>query len=127
MRAHPQPQVVLAELDRVVASIIGDALEDAGMRVVIARSSREAFQRVARRSAPSVIIVPAEATAVADACARALSVNGSVRVLSLSTSPRRADLFELRLLGRDVGRNGVVEAVRAAIGISPTASAITLQ
>jgi len=108
-------RVVLAEMPRMTAAIIRAALTDAGMKVTDEVTAGEALRRAGRDSGATVVILPNAAPGVGEACAGALRANAGLKILLAVTSERRADLLELRLLGTDVGRRGVVEAIRAVV------------
>lgn len=85
------------------------------MTVMEASSYQEAVLLAAGASGVAVIIVPTASTGLVGVYTEALCQNPSIKCLAICVSPRRADLFELRLLGTDVGRDGVVEAIYAAV------------
>jgi DNA-binding NarL/FixJ family response regulator len=108
-------RVVLAGLQPIMAGFIRAALEQTGMSVVETTTCEKALALAAASSGIGVMIVPTHAAGFIGAYSDALGSNPAVRCLTISQSTRRADLFELRLLGADVGPCGVVEAVAAAV------------
>ncbi|MGH8286393.1 MAG: hypothetical protein ACRETT_11580 [Steroidobacteraceae bacterium] len=118
--ANGAVRVVLGELQPIMAAFIRSALERRGMTVVEAATCEKALTLAVESDGIGVMIVPTTAAGFLNAYSDALFRNPTVRCLTVSESPRRADLFELRLVGADVGRYGVVEAVEAAIATPAT-------
>src|SRR5262245_23994771 len=101
-------RVVLTELPSMMVGLMQAALDKSGMSVMRASTYQEAVLLATETPGIGVVIVPTASTGLRDAFADALCRNPSVKCLTVSASPHRADLFELRLLGTDVGRHGVV-------------------
>jgi hypothetical protein len=100
--------------------LIRAALEDTGMEVLEANSYEEALRLGTQADGIAVVIVPTGATGLREKYTMELRRNRAVRCLTLSVSRQHVDLFELRLVGADVGRKGVVEAIQIALaGIVP--------
>src|SRR5262245_5452585 len=95
--------------------LIRAALDGTEMIVIDASTYEDAVRMLGSIEGIGVVIVPTSATGLLDAYTEALCQHPGVKCLTVSASPQRADLFELRLLGTNVGRNDVVEAIRAAI------------
>ena len=64
-----------------------------------------------------VVIVPTESAELAAWGRVLLHSHKRIKILTLSTNADHADLFELRLVGSNVGVQGVVAAVRLAAGV----------
>lgn len=99
----------------MMAVLIRAALDETGMTVMEASTYQDAVLLATGAPGFGVVIVPSASAGLREAYTDALCRNPSVKCLTVSASPQRADLFELRLLGTDVGRHGVVEAIQAAI------------
>jgi hypothetical protein len=108
----------------MMAVFIRQALEQTGMTVVETTTCERALELAAASRGIAVMIVPTSAAGFIGEYSDALGSNPAVRCLTISESPRRADLFELRLIGADVGPYGVVEAVAAAVA-SPVAKRLS--
>ena len=89
------------------------------MTVVEVADYREAIGFVTEHSGIVVVIVPHRSLGLPEAYAEALRRNSGVRFLTIAATADRADLFEVRLLGSDVGRQGVVDAIKVAIASPP--------
>ena len=113
--AEPISVVLASMQESLVAAFVGGALREAGIGVSHAATQEEALVKAAAMPGMTVVIVPRTVPGLAEAYATALRVNPRLRLLVVVTMKERADLLELRLLGRDVGYRGVVEAVRAAV------------
>lgn len=109
-------RVVLAEMPSMVAGIVRGALLEAGIDVVGEFSDEREPASALDRWAADVVIVPTESSGVAQAYHDLLRARPRVKILALTTTAQRADLYELRLLGGNVGLQGVVAAVRSVIG-----------
>ena len=107
--------VVLAGLPSMIAVLIRDALDEFGLAVEEASTYDEAILLSTDAPGISVVIVPTVSTGLHEAYTESLRQNPSLRCLAISPLPQRVDLFELRLIGADVGRQEVVEAIQAAI------------
>src|SRR5262245_55780937 len=100
----------------MIAESIRAALVGSRMTVLEKTYSyQEAVLVAARAEGVGIVIVPTASTGVREAYTEPLCRNPSVRCLTVSVSPEGADLFELRLLGTDVGLRNVVEAIQTAI------------
>ena len=108
-------RVVLAGLPSMMAAIIREAVHNAGMEVVEVADYSEAVRLALEGHGADVVIVPTARTELTEAQGRMLRANPNLKVLTISASAHSADLFELRLLGADVGRSGIVEAIREVI------------
>jgi len=108
-------RVVLAELPSMMAILIRAALDETGIAVEEASTYEQAVLLAASAPGIGVVIVPTASTGLHTAYTEGLLGNPSVRCLTVSAYPQQVDLFELRLLGTDVGRHGVLEAIQLAI------------
>ena len=121
MDHHPpatrsQPiRVVLAEMPGMVAEIIQGALREAGIDVVGELLNGHEPSSALDHWAADVVIVPTDSSGVAHTYHDLLRSYPRVKVLTLTTTAKRADLYELRLLGSNVGLQGVVAAVRSVV------------
>ena len=104
-------RVVLAGLPSMLRILIRAALCETEMIVTEATTYAEAVSMLGSIAGTGVVIVPTAATGLANAYTEAVCQDPHVKCLPVSTSPRRTDLFELRLLGADVGRRDVVDAI----------------
>lgn len=112
----PPVRVVLAELPSIVTAIVRDAVREESIRIVDeVREPAELLEVVTRRRA-DVVIVPNETSGVARRHHELLRRRPGLRILTIAAMHDGADLFELRLLGSNVGRLGVVAAIRRVMG-----------
>jgi hypothetical protein len=109
----PSIRVVLAELPAVVAAIVRDAVTGEGIRIVAEVGGRSDLSEVVTRREAQVMIVPADASGVARHYHDLLRRSPDLKILTVAAVEHSADLYELRLLGTNVGRRGVVAAIRA--------------
>jgi hypothetical protein len=108
-------RVVLAELPAVVAAIVRDAVTGEDIRIVAEVGGRSDLSDVVARGRAQVMIVPTEASGVARHYHDLLRRSPDLKILTIAAVAHSADLYELRLLGTNVGRRGVVSAIRAVI------------
>jgi hypothetical protein len=105
-------RVALGEMPMVVAEIVRQALVDADIDVFALNQELSSKEN---EPAADVVILPGERGAIPAQCQRLLARGARTRVLTLMTDAERADLYELRLVGSNVGVEGVVAAVRAVV------------
>lgn len=97
----------------MAARFVGNALRQNGMRVIDAsREPREGILLGGGGIGPDVLVVGARSTRESEAYVQALRSNPNLKILTLASSSRGVNAFEIRLLHADVGPAGVVEAVR---------------
>ena len=106
---RPRIRVVLGDMPLVVAAMVRRALTDADIDV----SALTRDPPGSNAEEPDVVILPGERRKIPSACQTLLERGARTRVLTLMTDPEQADLYELRLVGSNVGLEGVVAAVRA--------------
>jgi len=87
-------------------------LDQAGFTIIECERSDELLAAVREKRA-DIVIVAASAAGVADACYDLLQRRPDVKLLTIASGSGHADLFELRLLGVNVGAQGVIGALRA--------------
>jgi hypothetical protein len=108
-------RVVLAELPAVVAAIVRDAVSSEDIRIVDEVGGRSDLSELVARRRAQVMIVPTEASGVARHYHDLLRRSPDLKILTIAAVAHSADLYELRLLGTNVGRLGVVAAIRAVM------------
>jgi hypothetical protein len=108
-------RVVLAELPTMVAALVRDAVRGEGIVVLEELRSCADLAGVLERRDAQVLIVPAEASGVAPQYHEMLGRVPGLRVLTIAAVPHSTDLYELRLLGNNVGRSDVVAAIRGVM------------
>jgi hypothetical protein len=109
----PSIRVILAELPAMVAAIVRDAVTGEGIRIVDEVNGRPDLPGLVSRWAAHVMIVPADASGVARQYHELLRRMPGLKILTLAAVSHSADVYELRMLGTNVGRRGVVAAIRA--------------
>ena len=107
-------RVLLAELPPLLAELVGRAVaQQPDMELIGAWGRQEALTMVAEWS-PDVVIVPAEASGIAEAYHIAMRRHPNLKVLGVDG--RQADLYESRLLAANAGMDAMVAAIRAVTG-----------
>ena len=99
----------------MVAAIVRDAVRGEGIRVVDEVVNRRDLSDVVAQRDAQVIIVPTESSGVARQYHELLGRIPDLKILTIAAVPQGADLYELRLLGNNVGRHDVVAAIRAVM------------
>jgi hypothetical protein len=113
-------RVILAELPAMVAAIVRDAVTGEGICIVDEVSGRPDLPELVGRHRAQVMIVPADASGVSRQYYELLRQTPGLKILTLAAVSHSADVYELRLLGTNVGRRGVVAAIRAVTGDAVT-------
>jgi hypothetical protein len=108
-------RVVLAEMPTMMAEIVRDAVRGEGIRIVGEVRDRADLSDVVIRRAVQVIIVPTDASGVARQYHELLRRTPELKILTVAAVSHSTDLYELRLLGHNVGRRDVVTAIRAVV------------
>ena len=98
-------RVLIGDLPNLVRKVVQQALVGAGYDVSLLEQGPTA--------APDVVIIPGVHAAVPPLCHDLLQRGARIKFITLVTRPDRVDLYEARLIGSDVGLEGVVSAVRA--------------
>jgi hypothetical protein len=109
-------RVVLAGLPPMVAALVRDAVRGEGIHIVDEVEHRADLSDIITRGDVQVVIVPTDASGVARHYHDLLRRSPDLKVLTIATMARGADLYEVRLLGTNVGRRDVVAAIRAVVG-----------
>jgi hypothetical protein len=104
-------RVVLGEMPNVVAEIVRRALVDADIEVFALNQALPLQDQ--NEPTADVVILPGERRAIPERCQALLQRGARTKVLTLMTDAEQADVYELRLVGSNVGLDGVVAAVRA--------------
>lgn len=112
---HEGIRAVLGPMPRLVTDILRRALTDARIDVVVLNGAPREWSQADLIA--DVVIVPTELTELAAWGCDLLRSRARIKILSLSTSADHADLYELRLVGSNVGVQGVVAAVRSAADV----------
>jgi hypothetical protein len=113
-------RVALVDLPEVVASFVRATLREAGMEIVAESHGFGDGTRFGSRGVDAdVVIVRTTSTGLADVYADTLRSNANLKILTLSASSHEANVFQLRLLGADVGTTGLVEAIRRLMQDTP--------
>ena len=99
----------------LVTEMLRRALRDARIDVVVVREDPQEWSP--HDVIADVLIVPTELTELAAWGRELLRSRTQMKILTLSTDSDHADLFELRLVGSNVGVQGVVAAVRSAASV----------
>lgn len=99
----------------MVGAILRDAVRGEGIRIVDEVKDHTELAEVVARQRADVVIVPTEASGVAQQHHELLRSNPDLKILTVASGSRSADLYELRLLGSNVGQRGVVAAIRAVM------------
>ena len=107
----------------MMAEIIRDAVRGEGIRIVDEVRDRADLSDAVMRRAAQVIIVPTDASGVARQYHDLLRRAPDLKILTIVAVSHGTDLYELRLLGNNVGRRDVVAAIRAVVGERPSADA----
>ena len=102
--------VVLADMPALVSEMLRRALRGADVNVVELRDPQMSLDA----AVGDVLIVPSESVGIRALYRHVLREHPAMRMLTLAASGDRADLYELRLVGSDVGVDGVVAAVLSA-------------
>jgi len=103
-------RVLLGEVPNVVAEVVRRALIDADIEVLTLSQTLPSNRN---GSVADVVILPGERSAIPPLCQELLQAGERTKILTLMTDAEQADLYELRLVGSNVGLEGVVAAVRA--------------
>jgi len=106
--------VLLSDVRSMVARMIRNALEDAGMLVIERRFDRESAPLESGWE-PDVVIVSGKSAGVPPRYHDLVRRHPHLKLLAVTAAADRADLYELRLLGTNVGYQGVVTAVRSVV------------
>lgn len=96
--------------------VIRASLDGTGIPVTEVGTWSEALEHAARDSEAVVVVAPAASIGLSDEYAGALLANPRLRILTVTASQEHASVFELRILGVDVGCQDVAHAIRTAIG-----------
>ena len=99
----------------MVAALVRDAVRGKGIQVLEEVSNCADLTAVVARQEAEVLIVPAEASGVALQYHEMLRRIRGLRILTIAVVPHSTDLYELRLLGNNVGRSDVVAAIRGVV------------
>ena len=108
--AHDRIRVGLGALPALVIEMLRRALVDAGIDVVTLAESAAGWPDC---RTVDVMIVPTDGDGIQPRSCDLLRRRPRTKMLTLSTETDHADLFELRLVGTNVGLQGVVAAVRS--------------
>jgi len=108
--AHDRIRVGLGGMPALVMEMLRRSLVDAGIDVVTLAESAAGWADCAT---VDVVIVPTDAAGIQARSCDLLRSRSRMKMLTLSTETDHADLFELRLVGTNVGLQGVVAAVRS--------------
>ena len=100
----------------MVAALVRDAVRGEGIHIVDEVEHRADLSDIITRGDVQVVIVPTDASGVARHYHDLLRRSPDLKVLTIATMARGADLYEVRLLGTNVGRRDVVAAIRAVVG-----------
>ncbi len=100
----------------MVAAIIRDAVRGEGIHIVDEVGDHADLSDVVVRRRAQVIIVPTDVSGVAQQYHELLRQVPNLKILTIAAVSHSTDLYELRLLGNNVGRRGVVAAIRAVVG-----------
>jgi hypothetical protein len=109
-------RVVLAELPALVAAIVRDAVRGGDIQIVDEIGNRAELSDVVARQRADVVIVPTEGSGVARQYHELLCRNPDLKILTIAAVSHSTDLYELRLLGNNIGQRGVVAAIRGVMG-----------
>jgi hypothetical protein len=104
-------RVALGEMPVVISEIVRRALVDADIEVFALNQALTPSNE--NGPAADVVILPGERSSIPARCHALLQRGARTKVLTLMADAERADLYELRLVGSNVGLEGVVAAVRA--------------
>ena len=108
-------RAIIAELSRLQAGIVRNALARGGIEVAAEVNTADAVAGVVDTTRSQLVIIPASGARLAAHYHRLLTEHPAVRLITLSVAAGSADLFEVRLVGNDVGSTDMVEAIRAAL------------
>jgi hypothetical protein len=107
---------VLAELPAMMAAVVRDAVRGEGIRIVDELGDRAELSEVVARRGAQVLIVPTEDSGVALQYHELLRQTPGLKIMTIAAVSHSADLYEIRLLGNNVGQRDVVSAIRALVG-----------
>lgn len=99
----------------MMAAILRDAVRGEGISIVEEVGDRADLSDVVARRGAQVIIVPTEGSGVARQYHELLRQTPDLKILTIAAVSHSTDLYELRLLGNNVGRQDVVAAIRAVV------------
>ena len=111
----PTLRAVIVELPELQAGIVRLALLDGGIEVVAEVSDRTELAGVLAAAGGEVIIVPTDRSGIATEYHRLLQRHPHLHLMTLNVAADRADLFELRSVGNNVGSADIARAVRAMV------------
>lgn len=100
----------------MMAAIVRDAVRGEGIRIVDELGNRAELSEVVARQGAQVLIVPTEGSGVALQYHELLHRIPGLKILTIAAVSHSADLYEIRLLGNNVGQRDVVSAIRAVVG-----------
>lgn len=108
--AHERIRVALGAMPALVTEMLQRSLVEAGIDVVTLAESAPGWEDC---GTVDVVIVPTDATGIQPRSCDLLQSRPKMKMLTLSTKAEHIDLFELRLVGTNIGLQGVVAAVRS--------------
>jgi hypothetical protein len=114
---NPRPLVraIIAELPGLQAGIVRHALSRGGIEVAAEVRDAEAVAGAVAATRSDLVIIPAHRARLGPHYHHLLRDHPEVRLITLSVAGGAADLFEVRLVGNDVGSTDMVDAIQAAL------------
>ena len=112
-------RAIIAELPRFETEIIRDALVRHGIEVAAEVVACDSLESVVESTRSDLIVIPFRRAPLAAEYHELLRQYPGVRLMMLTADRDGADLFEVRLLGSDVGSDDFVDSVRRALVCAP--------